>query len=207
MARAAGAERVPMIFSNQASRPMEDAPRRWATARAGASSTGAARTSWWRAWPGARRACGCEAIVVTLDTTILGWRPRDLEPAFLPFLRGKGIAQPRAIRSSSRSRPAATRRSPSRRSRRCGRCSRSSAREPTARRCRSSSRSTRGRRSPGRRCRSCASGRGCRSCSRASSTPTTPAGRSTPAWTGSWCPTTAAARWTAGSPPSTRCPA
>jgi lactate 2-monooxygenase len=37
--------------------------------------------------------CRCEAIVVTLDTTLLGWRPRDLEPAYLPFLRGKGIAQ------------------------------------------------------------------------------------------------------------------
>jgi lactate 2-monooxygenase len=37
--------------------------------------------------------CGCEAIVVTLDTTILGWRTRDLERAYLPFLRGKGIAQ------------------------------------------------------------------------------------------------------------------
>jgi lactate 2-monooxygenase len=36
---------------------------------------------------------GCRAIVVTLDTTILGWRPRDLAPAFLPFLRGQGIAQ------------------------------------------------------------------------------------------------------------------
>jgi lactate 2-monooxygenase len=38
-------------------------------------------------------ACGCEAIVVTLDTTLLGWRTRDLELAYLPFLRGKGIAQ------------------------------------------------------------------------------------------------------------------
>jgi lactate 2-monooxygenase len=38
-------------------------------------------------------ACGCSGIVVTLDTTILGWRPRDLDPAYLPFLRGKGIAQ------------------------------------------------------------------------------------------------------------------
>jgi isopentenyl diphosphate isomerase/L-lactate dehydrogenase-like FMN-dependent dehydrogenase len=38
-------------------------------------------------------ACGCEAIVVTLDTTLLGWRPRDLALAYLPFLRGKGIAQ------------------------------------------------------------------------------------------------------------------
>jgi lactate 2-monooxygenase len=42
---------------------------------------------------GRAEACGCSAIVVTLDTTILGWRPRDLDPAYLPFLRGKGIAQ------------------------------------------------------------------------------------------------------------------
>ena len=38
-------------------------------------------------------ACGCEAIVITLDTTMLGWRTRDLDIAYLPFLRGKGIAQ------------------------------------------------------------------------------------------------------------------
>jgi lactate 2-monooxygenase len=37
--------------------------------------------------------CGCDAIVVTLDTTMLGWRSRDLEGAYLPFLHGKGIAQ------------------------------------------------------------------------------------------------------------------
>jgi lactate 2-monooxygenase len=42
---------------------------------------------------GRAEACACEAIVLTLDTTIVGWRPRDLEPAFLPFLRGQGIAQ------------------------------------------------------------------------------------------------------------------
>ncbi len=34
--------------------------------------------------------CGCRAIVITLDTTMLGWRTRDLEGAFLPFLRGQG---------------------------------------------------------------------------------------------------------------------
>jgi lactate 2-monooxygenase len=39
------------------------------------------------------QACGCSAIVVTLDTTMLGWRSRDLDLAYLPFLRGKGIAQ------------------------------------------------------------------------------------------------------------------
>ena len=42
---------------------------------------------------GRAEACGCEAIVVTLDTTLLGWRTRDLDLAYLPFLRGKGIAQ------------------------------------------------------------------------------------------------------------------
>lgn len=38
-------------------------------------------------------ACGCRAIVLTLDTTMLGWRPRDLDLAYLPFLRGKGIGE------------------------------------------------------------------------------------------------------------------
>jgi lactate 2-monooxygenase len=31
--------------------------------------------------------------VVTLDTTMLGWRPRDLDLGSLPFARGLGIAQ------------------------------------------------------------------------------------------------------------------
>jgi isopentenyl diphosphate isomerase/L-lactate dehydrogenase-like FMN-dependent dehydrogenase len=30
---------------------------------------------------------------VTLDTTLLGWRTRDLDLGYLPFLEGKGIAQ------------------------------------------------------------------------------------------------------------------
>jgi lactate 2-monooxygenase len=37
--------------------------------------------------------CGCRAIVVTLDTTLLGWRTNDLDLGYLPFLRGMGIAQ------------------------------------------------------------------------------------------------------------------
>ncbi len=93
VAAAARTEGVPMIFSNQASAPMEscaellgDGPRwfqlYW-------SSSNELVESFVRR----AEACGCGAIVVTLDTTILGWRPRDLAPAFLPFLRGKGIAQ------------------------------------------------------------------------------------------------------------------
>ncbi|MET9025875.1 alpha-hydroxy-acid oxidizing protein [Nocardia sp. NPDC004168] len=73
-----------------------------------ASSTiedvGAAAGAWWYQlyWPAddelacsfVRRAeqAGASAIVVTVDTPTLGWRPRDLEQAHLPFLHGKGIA-------------------------------------------------------------------------------------------------------------------
>ena len=93
VARAAAASGVPFIFSSQASRPMEDC----------ASVMGDA-TRWFQLyWSKSdalvesfvRRAeaCGCSAIVVTLDTTMLGWRARDLDLGYLPFLRGKGIAQ------------------------------------------------------------------------------------------------------------------
>ena len=93
VARAAAAEGVPMIFSNQASKPMEacaaamgQGPRwfqlYWSTSNDLVES-----------FVGRAEACGCEAIVVTLDTTLLGWRTQDLDLAYLPFLRGKGIAQ------------------------------------------------------------------------------------------------------------------
>jgi lactate 2-monooxygenase len=93
VAQAAAESGVPFIFSSQASRPMEDcasvmrdAPRwfqlYWSKSDALVESF-------------VRRAeeCGCSAIVVTLDTTMLGWRARDLDLGYLPFLRGKGIAQ------------------------------------------------------------------------------------------------------------------
>jgi lactate 2-monooxygenase len=38
-------------------------------------------------------AAGYSAIVVTVDTLTLGWRPRDLEHAYLPFRQGEGIGQ------------------------------------------------------------------------------------------------------------------
>jgi L-lactate dehydrogenase (cytochrome) len=93
VARAAAAAGVPMIFSNQASRPMEacaaamgDAPRwfqlYWSTEDELVES-----------FVRRAEACGCEAIVVTLDTTMLGWRSRDLDLGSLPFAHGWGIAQ------------------------------------------------------------------------------------------------------------------
>ncbi len=91
--RAAAAWRVPFIFSNQASVPMEqvaaamgDAPR-WFQLYWSRSNEVVA------SFVQRAEACGCSAIVLTLDTTMLGWRPRDLDLAHLPFLQGKGIAQ------------------------------------------------------------------------------------------------------------------
>ncbi|MEA2350392.1 MAG: lactate 2-monooxygenase [Thermoleophilaceae bacterium] len=93
VARAVRELGVPMVLSNQASTPMETV----------ASTLGESPRWFQLYWSSSDQlveslvsraeACGCEAIVVTLDTTILGWRPRDLDEAFLPFLRGQGIAQ------------------------------------------------------------------------------------------------------------------
>jgi isopentenyl diphosphate isomerase/L-lactate dehydrogenase-like FMN-dependent dehydrogenase len=93
IARAAAATGVPYIFSNQGCNPMEDcaaamgaAPRwvqlYWST------DEGLVDSLLHRA-----ETVGAEAVVVTLDTTILGWRPQDLNLGSLPFSRGQGIAQ------------------------------------------------------------------------------------------------------------------
>lgn len=93
VARAAASLGVPMVFSNQASVSMEecaaamgDAPRwfqlYWSTSDELVESL-----------VGRAEATGCDALVVTLDTTMLGWRPRDLDLGHLPFALGKGIAQ------------------------------------------------------------------------------------------------------------------
>ena len=37
------------------------------------------------------KAAGFTALVVTLDTWLLGWRPHDLDTAYLPFLTGEGL--------------------------------------------------------------------------------------------------------------------
>jgi lactate 2-monooxygenase len=93
VARAAKAESVGYVFSNQASVAMETC----------ASAMGEAPRWFQLYWSSdddfvrsvVKRAeqCGCEAIVLTLDTTLLGWRPRDLDLGSLPFLRGLGLAQ------------------------------------------------------------------------------------------------------------------
>lgn len=93
VAKATSAFRVPMIFSNQASVSMEDCAGvmgnspRWFQLY-WSKSNDLVQSLVQRA-----ERCGCSAIVLTLDTTLLGWRTRDLDLAYLPFLRGLGIAQ------------------------------------------------------------------------------------------------------------------
>ena len=93
VARAAAAEGVPMTFSNQASRPMEDCARELGDAPHWFQLYWSTSNDLVESLVGRAEACGCTAVVLTLDTTMLGWRIRDLDLAYLPFLRGKGIAQ------------------------------------------------------------------------------------------------------------------
>ena len=91
VARAAAALGLPMVLRVTSSYAMEEV----------AQSMGAAPRwfqLYWSRHPGltaslvtrAERA-GYSAIVVTLDTALLGWRERDLQRAYQPFLLGQGL--------------------------------------------------------------------------------------------------------------------
>ncbi|WP_345363976.1 alpha-hydroxy-acid oxidizing protein [Actinoallomurus liliacearum] len=88
-ARAARALGVPVVLSTAASHTLEEVAE-------------VAGPRWYQLyWPGDRdlavsllgraRAAGYTALVVTLDTFTLAWRPYDLDNAYLPFLRRIGI--------------------------------------------------------------------------------------------------------------------
>jgi len=90
-ARASASSGVPMLLSSAATQSLEEV-----------AETGAPR--WFQLyWVNDRDICesfvrraeaaGYGAIVVTLDTLMLGWRPRDLRLAYLPFIRGEGCGQ------------------------------------------------------------------------------------------------------------------
>jgi lactate 2-monooxygenase len=91
-ARAAAASGVPMIASTLSQDPMED------VAVALGDTPG-----WFQLYPSSDRelteslvhragAAGFTAIVITLDTLTLGWRPRDLALASFPQLKGLCLA-------------------------------------------------------------------------------------------------------------------
>ncbi|MHA6782832.1 alpha-hydroxy-acid oxidizing protein [Pseudonocardia saturnea] len=94
VARAAASVGVPMVLSTASSFTTEEV--------AEASGDG---PRWYQLyWPTEdavtvsllqrARAAGYTTLVVTLDTWTLGWRPADLDGAYLPFLRGVGTAIP-----------------------------------------------------------------------------------------------------------------
>ncbi|KAJ6085829.1 FMN dependent dehydrogenase [Penicillium sp. IBT 16267x] len=92
-ATAAFKEKIPYIFSSASATSIEDV--------ANANSTG---PRWFQLyWPANKhnditmsllkraKETGYSALMVTLDTYILGWRPSDLTNAFNPFLRADNI--------------------------------------------------------------------------------------------------------------------
>jgi isopentenyl diphosphate isomerase/L-lactate dehydrogenase-like FMN-dependent dehydrogenase len=92
-ARAAATLGLPMVISTASDTSVEDiaeaAPEapRWFQLY-WPSDEGVARSLVDRA-----EASGCGAIVVTADNYIPGWKPRDLQRAELPFIKGIGVAQ------------------------------------------------------------------------------------------------------------------
>jgi len=92
VARAAATLGVPMVASTVASYSMEQ------IAEANAGGHRWFQLYWSKdrdvvaSFLGRAAAAGYRVLVVTLDTHTLGWRPRDLDRAYLPFLRGVGIA-------------------------------------------------------------------------------------------------------------------
>jgi isopentenyl diphosphate isomerase/L-lactate dehydrogenase-like FMN-dependent dehydrogenase len=91
VARAAAAVGLPMTLSTVSSFPMEEVAQAaggpkwfqlyWPTSRELAASL-----------VGRAEAAGYCAVVVTVDTFLPGWKPRDLQRAWQPFLDGSGIA-------------------------------------------------------------------------------------------------------------------
>ncbi len=91
VARAAAACGVPMVLSTASSTAMEEV----------AEASGDGQRWFQLYWPQDRavaasflaraKAAGFTALVITLDTRMLAWRPLDLDQSFQPFLRGIGI--------------------------------------------------------------------------------------------------------------------
>ncbi|KIK79244.1 hypothetical protein PAXRUDRAFT_834201 [Paxillus rubicundulus Ve08.2h10] len=91
-ARAAGNVGIPYIMSTASTRSIEDV----------AQANGPNGHRWYQLyWPrtsevtlsllNRAKANGFTALVITLDTMLLGWRPHDIDTAYLPFAYGVGI--------------------------------------------------------------------------------------------------------------------
>jgi isopentenyl diphosphate isomerase/L-lactate dehydrogenase-like FMN-dependent dehydrogenase len=92
VARVARELGLPMAVSTVSSYPLEEI----------AAANGDGERWFQLYWPNDEEVCasflaraaaaGYSTLLVTLDTWLLGWRPHDLDQAYLPFLSGKGLA-------------------------------------------------------------------------------------------------------------------
>jgi lactate 2-monooxygenase len=101
-ARGAASTGVPFILSNVSSFTIEQVAAAASSSAAAAVPAGDA-PRWFQLYPGKNReiiksalaraeSAGYSAIVVTLDTAMLGWREADLRTGYLPFIQAKGCA-------------------------------------------------------------------------------------------------------------------
>ena len=93
VARAAAAVGVPYVYTNQGGTPMEQLAEAMGTANRWVQLYWSVDEPLVDSLIGRAEAIDAGALVVTLDTTILGWRPQDLNLASLPFAQGLGIGQ------------------------------------------------------------------------------------------------------------------
>lgn len=93
IAAACEATQTPFVFSNQAGVPMEQCAAAMPTTPHWFQLYWSKSDELVLSLVHRAEQSGAKAIVLTVDTTLLGWRSRDLSLAYLPFLRGLGIAQ------------------------------------------------------------------------------------------------------------------
>ena len=91
-ARAAGSLGVPFVLSTVSSRSMEVVAQEAGTGTAWFQLYWSKDRELAASFLGRAEAAGYKALVLTLDIPILGWRERDLQHPYLPFLFGEGMA-------------------------------------------------------------------------------------------------------------------
>ncbi|MBD8606050.1 alpha-hydroxy-acid oxidizing protein [Aeromicrobium sp. CFBP 8757] len=92
-ARAAASTGVPYVFTNQGGTPMEEAAAEMGSTPHWVQLYWSTDEDLVDSLIRRAEASGAKALVVTLDTTTLGWRPQDLTLGSLPFAQGLGIGQ------------------------------------------------------------------------------------------------------------------
>ena len=92
VAKAAASLGLPMVLSTVCSKPMEDVSKALDGSPAWFQLYWTKDPELTASFLARAQAAGFRALVVTLDIPMLGWRERDLQHPYLPFLIGEGVA-------------------------------------------------------------------------------------------------------------------